>query len=73
MVLGLNQPIALGISCLVFVRGFSQHRNLEPQQILLSESFMCQPLFSLKILGIQKTVILPFPLLLAANALQKVW
>lgn len=35
--------------------------------------FMCQPIFSLKILGIQKPAILPSPLLLAANALQKVW
>lgn len=34
---------------------------------------MCQPLFSLKILGIQNRVIPPFPLLLAPNALQKVW
>lgn len=35
MVLGLKQPIALGISYHGFVQGLSQHRKWEPQQILL--------------------------------------
>lgn len=35
MTLALKQPIALGIPYIVFIWGFSKHRNLEPQQTLL--------------------------------------